>query len=225
MLRDAAEHGGGAALHDATAGQEDRALGIGQGGPDRGHGRGRGGGRLAAGPPRRAAGTSAASACTSMGTEMSTGPGRPPIARAYACGRMRASWSTRVTCHWRLVMGSKMRGQVGPGLAVDLLEHAAAEHVGVHVAGEDEHRRGVDVGGGDADGRVHGTRPDGGHDRQRLARDPEVGVREVRRGLLVPDLQERRVARDPRRRPPWAGSRGPGCPPRRARRWPRGDRR
>ena len=106
---------------------------------------------------------------------------------------MRASWSTRVTCHCRLVMGSKSVVQVRPGLAVDLLEDAASEHVGVHVAGEDEHRGRVDVGRGDADGRVHGARTDGGHDCQRLARHAEVGVGQVCRRLLVADLQEGRL--------------------------------
>ncbi len=46
VLRDAPEHGGGAALNDASAGQEDGTFGIGQRGPDLGHGGGGGPGRL-----------------------------------------------------------------------------------------------------------------------------------------------------------------------------------
>ena len=159
VLGDLAEPGGGAALHDAPAGQEDRTFCIGQRGPDggdRAHGRGWRRWQFH-GPGLGDIG----------GISLHVHGHRDEYGARTATGRQRIGLRQDAgqlvhARHLPLALGDglEQRGQVGPGLAVDLLEHATPEHVGVHVAREDEHRGGVHVRGGDAHGRVHGTGPD-----------------------------------------------------------------
>jgi hypothetical protein len=191
VLGDLPEPCGGAALDDAPAGKEDRALGPDECGVDLGHGLRR--------------------RCRRLGQLDRPGHGYVGGVGLDVHGHRdeHRSWpasgsegkglghDARELVHPRhlpqaLGHGLEQRGQVGPGLAVDLLQHAATEHVGVDIAGEDEHRRRVDVGRGDADRGVDRARADRRHDRHGLASHPEVGVREVRRRLLVPNLQEGR---------------------------------
>ena len=67
-------------------------------------------------------------------------------------------------------------GEVGLVLAVQLLERAAAELRGRHVAGHGEERHRIEIGGGERDRQVHRAGAAGGECRDRLALHAIVGV-------------------------------------------------
>ena len=75
----------------------------------------------------------------------------------------------------------------GPGdaHAVDFLERVAPDRVTRHLTGDDHHRCGVHVGGGDAGHRVGRARAGGDEHDAGPAGHPRVAVRHVGRALFV----------------------------------------
>ena len=79
---------------------------------------------------------------------------------------------------------------VGVLVEIDLLVRVPAVVVGLHVAGDDDHRDRVERGVGDAGGGVGQARAEVRQHDARLARGAGVAVGGVRRHLLVPSADE-----------------------------------
>ncbi len=85
-----------------------------------------------------------------------------------------------------LAAGAHGRRIVGLIVAIELLEGAAVELAGGHVAGHGQERHRVEIGIGERDRQVCRAGPAGGEGRRRLAADPVVDVgHEARDGLVV----------------------------------------
>ena len=61
-------------------------------------------------------------------------------------------------------------------MAVELLERAAVELAGRHVAGDRQERHRIEIGVGERDRQVHRARPAGREGRDRLARHAVIDV-------------------------------------------------
>ena len=103
-----------------------------------------------------------------MGSVISAGPGRPGEHGVERLAHRTRQLAGLVDPPAALDDGVKDTRQVRPVLAVDLLQHADAAHVGVGFADQQEQRDRVDVGGGQAERGVGGAGADRGIDRQRL---------------------------------------------------------
>ena len=84
-----------------------------------------------------------------------------------------------------LADGAHGRGEVGLVLPIKLLERAAVELRGRHVAGHGEERHRVEISGGERDRHVHRARSTGGERRDRLALHAVVRVGHEARDALV----------------------------------------
>ena len=85
----------------------------------------------------------------------------------------------------------------GPGDAdhIRFLEGIVADQGRRHLPGDDDHRDGIHVGGGDAGDGVGGARAAGGNSHPDLAAGPGVAVGSMDRGLLMTgqDVLDRRI--------------------------------
>ena len=120
--------------------------------------------------------SAAASMNTSNGTSSTTGPGRPVTMVFHACRTIIGTCSPRVGWYTFLHTPRTVEGKSACVLAVQLLERAAAELRGRHVAGDGEERHRIEIGGGERDRQVHRAGPARGEGRDRLALHAVVGV-------------------------------------------------
>ena len=86
-----------------------------------------------------------------------------------------------------LAIGLHRRGKIRLVVPVELLEGAAVELAGRHVAGDGEERHRIEIGVGEADGQVGRARPARREGRCRLAADAVIHVGHEAGHALVPD--------------------------------------